>query len=256
MEKINLQEHQLKALEALEQIQDICKEHDIKFFLLAGSVLGAVRHKGFIPWDDDIDIGMLIDDLDKFNKVIDNNLLDGFVWSTAENNRNHPRFFGKVLWNGKHCIDVFPIVKTSNKSFQRKTQWFIRKVVLQVYMRKIHYVPVLKFKGIFRKVAFVISWGLALFMKRDWAVSIAKWNERRFEDVDSKYYVNIYSCYTMKKELIKREWVEELAPVEFEGKEFPAFKDTDAYLTHLYGDYMKLPPKHMRVPTHPEKFTV
>jgi len=60
----------------------------------------------------------------------------------------------------------------------------------------------------------------------------------------------------MKKELIKREWVENLAPIEFEGKEYLAFKDTDAYLTHLYGDYMKLPPEDMRVPPHPEIFIV
>ena len=93
MEKTNLKNHQHKALEALEQVQEICKKHNIKFFLLAGSVLGAVRHKGFIPWDDDIDIGMLPDDLYKFNQVIERSLSDGFVWSTPENNRRHPRFW-------------------------------------------------------------------------------------------------------------------------------------------------------------------
>lgn len=256
MEKTNLKNHQHKALEALEQVQEICKKHNIKFFLLAGSVLGAVRHKGFIPWDDDIDIGMLPDDLYKFNQVIERSLSDGFVWSTPENNRRHPRFFGKILYNGKHCIDVFPIVKTSDNPLKRKTQWIIRKIVLQIYMRKINYTPVLKFKGIYRKIVFIFSWILSLFIKREWAISIARWNEHRFESEDTDFYLNIYSCYSMKKELIKREWVENLAPIEFEGKEYLAFKDTDAYLTHLYGDYMKLPPEDMRVPPHPEIFIV
>jgi len=195
MEKTNLKEHQFKALEALEQVQKICKKHNIKFFLLAGSVLGAVRHKGFIPWDDDIDIGMLLDDLYKFNQVVDDDLSDGFVWSTLENNRYHPRFFGKILYNGKHCIDIFPIVKTSNKSFQRRTQWLIRKIIFQIYMRKINYVPVIKYKGIFRrtilKIIFIISWLLALLIKKEWAISIARWNERRFEDEDSNYYITL-----------------------------------------------------------------
>ena len=84
----------------MEQVQEICKKHNIKFFLLAGSVLGAVRHKGFIPWDDDIDIGMLPDDLYKFNQVIERSLSDGFVWSTPENNRRHPRFLVRFCTMG------------------------------------------------------------------------------------------------------------------------------------------------------------
>jgi len=252
MTNSELREHQLRALEALDQIKDICDKHGIKFFLLAGTVLGAVRHKGFIPWDDDIDLGMLPDDLEKFNKVMEESSPEGFTWQTPENDWYHPRLFGKLLWNGQHCIDIFPIVKTSNNPIQRRTQWFIRKFIFQIYMRKINFIPAVGYKGIKRKLIFITSWFFAHFFKRDWAVAIARWNESRFNDIDAKYYINLYSRYTMKKEMIKKEWVENLAPIVFEGKEYLAFKDTDAYLTHLYGDYMQLPPEHLRVPTHGE----
>ena len=62
--------------------------------------------------------------------------------------------FGKILYNGKHCIGRFPIVNIG-QSIKRKTQWIIRKIVLQIYMRKINYTPVLKFKGIYRKIVFI-----------------------------------------------------------------------------------------------------
>ena len=76
----DLRKHQLEAAEALKNIDSICKQNNIKYFLIAGSVLGAVRHKGFIPWDDDIDIGMQIPEYKKFISIIKNGLDKRYEW--------------------------------------------------------------------------------------------------------------------------------------------------------------------------------
>lgn len=83
-------------LEILKKIDEVCKKHNINYWLDSGTLLGAVRHQGFIPWDDDIDIGMLREDYEKFLKVAQKDLGDDYFLQTRSTDKNYPLVFAKV----------------------------------------------------------------------------------------------------------------------------------------------------------------
>ena len=93
-------------LDVLSVIDRICEEYDIKYFADWGTFLGAVRHGGFVPWDDDLDICMLRDDYEKFRSVADSLLLDGYVIHDYERKENHWLFLARVVNNSRMCFDV------------------------------------------------------------------------------------------------------------------------------------------------------
>lgn len=235
------------ATKALRIVKEICEENNISFFLIGGTTIGAIRHKGFIPWDDDIDIGMKYEDYLKFNEVIEEIDLGEFKFSSYFHNGSHPGLFSKIVYNGKLCIDIFPIVRTSDNILSRKCQW-----IFSSYIRRLYRVKTFNYQPR-RVIMKIIVWFINLFSRyftREIVIKLAQWNESRFENKKTRYYINLYGIYSMNKELIKEEWINELKPVLFEGDFYPAFAKTDEYLTHLYGDYMTLPPEDQRVPSH------
>lgn len=141
--------HQINAIKALELISNICNKNNITFFLLAGSTLGAIRHQGFIPWDDDIDIGMTLGNVMKFNNIISKYDLGDYEITSYLNNKKHPRLFSKVIYKGKHCIDIFHIVKASDNKILQKNQWTIGKITHRIYKYKVLGMnPISKFKKV------------------------------------------------------------------------------------------------------------
>ena len=242
------------AYEALLQVDRLCRENGISYFLLAGTVLGAVRHGGFIPWDDDVDVGMTPENLRRFCEACKTKLPEDFVWSHPDTNPAHPRFFGKIVRKGRHCLDVFPVVPTSDDPRARKKQWRQRLLLHTMYLRKVG-VP-FNFQNLSAKSVLMYfgSLVLSLFWSRENILKKADAVMNRFEHEKTEYYVNICSRYRLEKELIRREWAEDLQPIRFEGGLFPAFADTHAYLSHLYGDYMTLPPEAERTAAHADQF--
>ena len=243
-----LRAHQLEAVEALKYIDKICQKHNIAYFLIAGSTLGAVRHKGVIPWDDDIDIGMDIPNFDKFRKVVQQELPAPFQWEHTDNSPHFPRLSGNILKNRIPLLTVFPIVKVSDNALQQKLQWAVRKV----------YSPVYQLKSGNRKqnpsgkkrFAYAVGSLIGLFYTEDSVLHLLRKNERKYTDQDTTWSINLYSKYSRKKEMIKNEWISELIRVPFEDGMYPVFKQFDAYLKHLYGDYMTPPSSEKRRPQH------
>ena len=245
-----LRKHQLQAVKALENVDEICKKHNIKYFLIAGTTLGAIRHKGFIPWDDDIDIGMCMDDYVKFKENVVSSLEHQFTWQDTDIDKKFPTLTGRISYNGNSLITVFPIIKLSDNLFQRRTQWIIRKVMSPIFQRKVRY-KIPEAKDSFSKmVIYAISSFLAIFFTRESALKIIRWNEMRYEHKNTEYFINLYSKYSMAKESIRAEWIDKIKYVPFEGKMYPIFHDYDEYLTHLYGNYMELLPVSQRRPEH------
>lgn len=242
--------HQLKAVRVIKFIDEICKKHDIEYFLIAGSALGAVRHKGFIPWDDDIDIGMTMLNYNRFIKIIPKEIPEGYLWSHTDVDDLYPTLSGRISIGDEPLMTVFPIIKLSNNKLQRKSQWFIRKVFSPVWQRKVGYkIPAEKMRAKDR-FAVAVSYFLSFFMTKKAVLGLIRWNEMRFEKCDVDWSINLYSKYSMEKESIKSEWIKEIVRVSYEDGEYPILKKYDEYLTHLYGDYMTLPKEEDRVPVH------
>lgn len=259
-----LNEHQRKAVEALEFLQEVCSKHGIHFYLLAGTTLGAVRHKGMIPWDDDVDIGLKYEDWHKLRRILPNEIKSTeFQYMDDVINSEFPRLFGKILCHEQNCVDIFLISKWPDNVLKQKVHWQIRKTAVEFYKFSLQYKakfrPTTTLKDkiryyLFNGLRYVIYIFSRVFFNRDDYVNLARWNESVFERKNTAWYINLYSIYRMEKEMIRAEWIDKPSFVEFEGKKYETVGDTDAYLRHLYGDYMTPPPLKHRVGTHSEKF--
>ena len=236
-----LRRDQKRLVEVLQKFAEICKEHDINWWLCSGTLLGAVRHGGFIPWDDDIDVSMLPKDYRKFVKVMKEwGDKDGYFYQCIESEPEHVRVHGRFIKKGELLpsadkraeyyrfkgisMDVFCIEKSSEfaahlaKSFYlnmiHPTQ-YVKNKALRVFL--IRFIQVLNF-GLFIPIIRLI--GRLVNPKNDYHCELG-----------SGFYDQPFH-------------VEDIFPlktVKFEGIEFPAPCDTDMYLTRLYGDWRKLP---------------
>jgi lipopolysaccharide cholinephosphotransferase len=247
----DLRGHQLEAVKALKLVDDICKNNNIIYFMIAGSTLGAIRHKGFIPWDDDIDIVMPMADYHKFITIAPKEIDEKYIWKDISIDDSFQALTGKImLTENEPLITVFPLVKLSDKKIEKLSQWVIRKVFSPIWQRKVGFkVPADELTSK-KRFSVIVSKLLALFISKSTVLKVLRWNEMRFENIDVQCYCNLYSKYSLEKESIKSEWVKELIRVPFEDGEFPIVKNYDAYLTHLYGDYMTPPPIDKRVAEH------
>lgn len=132
-DEFDLKTHHVWVMKALQMVDKILSENNIPYYLIEGSALGAVRHKGIIPWDDDVDIGIFLKDRDTVSKLFKNLISGDFKWIDKENDDNYPRFFGKIIHNGRGCIDVFPLIKTGESLSEIKKQWTRRKILFKLY---------------------------------------------------------------------------------------------------------------------------
>ena len=248
-DKAALKAHQQNCRTALAFIQQVAEEYNLRYYLLAGSVLGPVRHQGFIPWDDDIDLGIRIEDLAEFERVmteeLPKRLPENFKIVQSGPNDPYPRMFSKLCCDGRCCMDFWPLVPTYEKGIRAKFQWYFAKIITKVHYKKIGY-------KVTRFVKLVNL--MSLFMSDKFVMKLARRNERKYIKRKTPAYINLYSIYKRPKELIKREWLDTEATAMFDGLEVPVVGCTHDYLTHLYGNYMGFPAPWKRASRHVERF--
>jgi len=251
----------LKQLELmiLQDIHTFCVEHNIKYYLVGGTLLGAVRHKGFIPWDDDIDIGMFREDYDRFLKLCCAELPQKYYIQSYENEKQFWLPFAKVRLNGtvfdetatKHLpshkgiyIDIFPIdnVKREASFFQTAQADIVKYLKIANYSRQ----------GIAKELSFKTK----VLCAASKVCSVSRINRhinslmKAYNKKPTDYCVNLGSNYSYKKQTMPKDYYGEPVLLPFEGNQFFAPKQYQEVLTKIYGDYMKLPPEDKRVSLH------
>lgn len=234
-----LRKDQLEMLEVLKAFSEICNENGIQWWLCSGTLLGAARHGGFIPWDDDIDVSMLKKDYRKLLKIMKKLDSKEYFYQCIQTDVDHINVFGKFRkktggglttdprsayfkYSGV-SIDVFPIEKSSRFADHMAKFFYMNMLRPTIYIKKtwlrhfmIRLIQILNFGLLFPLVRLV---GL-INHKNDWHCAYG-----------SGFYDQPFHI----------EDIFPLKTIDFEGCTFPAPNDTDMYLKRLYGDWRKLP---------------
>ena len=245
---ITLKQMQSLELEIALEVNRICIKHGLKLFLEGGTFLGAIRHKGFIPWDDDMDFGLIWDDYTTLLRVIEKELDSRFYIMEWSKNRNYPHPYIKVCLkdtlvkekemfvgdsNQGIWIDVFPYIPVNSGFF-----WGFKELEGKIYSR-IYAVQCGYFSS--SKLITLLS---KLFSKK----FISRRYRRYIEKLPCQ---NSNKCvvlddYIQKRYLIDTEVITNLIPYRFEEKQFWGVDNFNEYLEKYYGDYMSLPPENER----------
>ena len=244
-EKDQLKLHQQKCREALAFVQKVSQEYGLRYYMLAGSVLGAIRHQGFIPWDDDVDLGIRVEEIEHFEEVIKANLPEGFTLEQSAANHPYPRMFSKICYEGRCCIDLWPLVPTYTSGKKAIITWYWGRLLTKIHYYKIGH-PI--------RSCYKIVRCLSPFLSDKQVMKLARRNERRCANANTPAYINLYSIYRREKEIILRKWLDTPATAMFDGIEVPVVGCSEEYLTHLYGNYMAFPAPWKRVSRHVARF--
>ena len=259
-EVTDISEIQQMELGIMEYIHEVCHKIGVKYFLSYGSLIGAVRHKGFIPWDDDMDICMLRDDYEKLQDYMIAHPDERYELMSYKNNVNYVYPFMKVQDNHTYLVeedvridsdmgiyvDIFPVDGyEDDQVFKDKMTKIIKKRQLSCYTFK----GITNTKSVVNSIIRYISVIIFYFTNTNKYVAqideLAK--SRKVEDYELVDYV-VYK--DMNKPVWKREWLEQVEAGSFEGKEFMIPKHYHEILTSDYGNYMQLPPVEQQVSHH------
>lgn len=240
-EAIDKRKIQLMELDMLMEMDRICKKNNLKYYLAYGTVLGAIRHKGFIPWDDDIDIIVNIDNYKKFCDIIHNEITDNYVLCSIDQDPNYDSLKARIsLKNNYHhiiYIDIFPIIGVPKSRVGRKLFSKICYIIYKSYFVKKVDVNITYKESKRKRTNALIAKLLLKPVSANLIKLIFDKLSTLYSIKESSIIFNICGCYGYK-ELIPKEYLGEPVWVEFEGLTLPIPEKWDAYLTHLYGEYM------------------
>lgn len=260
MKRVTAEEQKEINLELLLFFDKTCRKHGIHYSITGGTLLGAVRHGGFIPWDDDVDVFLPRPEFEKLRDVFDDG--ERFVWTDRRKNASFPYNFGRLidtetiitdakgmpsegmgLFLDVCVVDGLPEGEKKRNAHMKRMIFLHRARSSFIYNRELpeyrsgNIIKRLS-KSVFTKVTSVDFW-----------LDRAETEARRYPFDNSEYVANGLSQYG-KKEIMHRSAFDSYIEMEFEGHKVMACCGWEEYLTNIYGDYMKLPPPEKRVGDH------
>ncbi len=266
MRELTLQEIQQESLKVLVEIDGICKEHGWRYFLIYGTLIGAVRHRGFIPWDDDVDICMLRKDYDAFmsymekeyeGKLAVHNRLNtkSYSYGVTRISNDSFRYITKAPREKQFKLGCFVDVyvfdycgNNLNKCYELESKCIHINKNYQAYINPTATLSKWKILGKFLRKIYITLKGIEYGGP---AIYAEKSIERMVKcySSDNDIYVDSVVWVPCKKPF-KSSWFKDTVYLKFEGHDFPVPCGYDECLRHQYGDYMKFPPEEERVPHH------
>ena len=246
-------------LEILDEIDRVCKENGLRYSLGYGTLLGAVRHGGFIPWDDDIDIMMPRKDYDRLREIWKENAKEGFLLEDETMFDDYMNNFAKVrkdhttflqFESERTCkyhtgffVDIFPGDRLAPAGFQRKIQY--AALALNILYNRIYTSGAGGLRGLAERVL------LKIVPKRyhsKFSIAFGKFASRWNDD--EKRQLIFPNAAVNCTRYYPADIFDSMEPLRFEGKPYSAFRDYDTALRVEFGDYMQLPPEEERVLMH------
>ena len=260
--EVTLEELRNIQLDLLKEVKRICEENNITYFLGGGTLLGAIRHKGYIPWDDDIDIMLPRKDYDKLIEIFNEECNNKMRLENYTNTENYCYPFAKVvnletLLIENNCkqlddfgvyIDVFPIdyLPDNDEKIRKiyKKYKFLHRLLRMYQSDNISKVTKNKLKLVLKKTVLPIMEDLELH----------KLIIKSIDNMVKKYKnTNTVTCITgkyLEKEIMPSSYIVSYELADFEGEKYKIPVGYQAYLTKHYGNYMELPPKEKQVRAH------
>ena len=250
---------QLVILDIMKDIDTLCRAHNIEYYLLGGSAIGAIRHKGFIPWDDDLDIIMNNDNYNRFIEVCRKEL-DTSKYYLQEGLKDWSMYFSKIRLKGTKLVeevtytdnldmqgiyvDVFKMDNVSSNKVMARWQYFCAKVFL-CYQLSVRGDDKNAF-GIKKRLMVLLSFPLRIKPIRDgFKHQVEKYNGK-----ETDYYGFFYGRTKYKTAIVKKELFGKPLRVPFEDTQLCVAEHYHEYLTQMFGDYMTPPPVEQQVGLH------
>lgn len=262
MEEALLKQVQPILLDMLKEIRRVCDQNGIRYFLYRGTFLGAVRHQGFIPWDDDLDVAMVRQDYEKFCRIAPEQLGPDYCFQTWHTEKNYAQPFGKVRKRGTTYIeaksgklqengfyvDVYPLDFAPETEQQRQALAQKLKHLFRLKLMKSGYTPWQEGeRTLWKKRLGYLPYQMAAACISNEKL-IEKYEKLVFSQESGSLYYE--QSALPKGYYFEKAWCEDLAEYPFAGDRFPGPRDYDGCLTALYGDYMTLPPEGQRENRH------
>lgn len=252
----NLQMHELNLFKIFA---NICDQNHLRYFMIGGTMLGAIRHGGFIPWDDDVDVGMPRKDYQRFLKIVQKQVPSYIRLLNYKKDHDYLRYFSRLVdervkvYNDSNTetlvenawIDIFPFDGTPNNKIHRDL-WFLRLCVQRAFYhfscfdqmvnlmrpgRPFYQRILIKFGQTFKIGRHLNSKKILYRIER---------SLRRYSYDQSKYVVNFFGAY-VQKEIIPRRWIGKRRKYPFEDTKMYGPVKYNIYLRNFYGDYRKPP---------------
>ncbi len=248
-------------LKILKDIDVLCREHEIEYYLYCGTLLGSVRHKGFIPWDDDIDIMMPLKDYRRFFKIAQKEMRDRYSiceihndayamvpWTQVRMNGTayYPKEHENIRYHKGFSLDVYPMIGAYDGflgKMQRFAIDFQRNLTGRGLRKAENYKNVRRFEAARRMVDRLPR--SVLLLMNDIVESVF------WPDPEKHERCGTVDAVVFNGKYVTRDWDERIEG-EFEGCRFPIPAKYDLFLRTMYGDYMKLPPEEKRKGHHVE----
>lgn len=251
--KKNITELQDVILLIAKEVTNICEKNNIEYSIDGGSLLGAVRHKGFIPWDDDFDIVIPRDQYEKFLEIASKELPSDFFLQTDVNTKYYPFAFSKVLLNGTSIqedfsktakvhhgvfVDIFPIDNLPSNKIVQKFRLFENSLLKNLIWVKCGYGKLTHSK--------TVKYNVYKFLGMPFSIDYLK--KRRRNVIDRCNQTNSDQCFIADYPTPFREknWYKNYRRYDFNNTTFFGIADYEAYLKKMFGNYMELPPVEER----------
>lgn len=250
---------QMHELNLLKQFADVCEKNHLRYFLIGGTMLGAYRHHGFIPWDDDIDVGMPRKDYEKFLKIAPEYLPDYIRLLNYRKTPDYLRYFSRLtdthvkIYNDSNSetlvenawMDIFPLDGTPNHQWHRYF-WFLSLCVLRVMYHFSCFDQMVNLmrpgRPFYQRAIIWVGKTFRIGRHLDSRRILNRIDRRlrRYPYDRSRYVVNFFGAY-VQKEIIPRSFFGKGRKYPFEDVRLYGPQRPKIYLTNFYGDFMKPP---------------
>ena len=256
MEETELRALQLRELDLLLEFRRVCDLLGLHYYLTAGTLLGAVRHKGFIPWDDDIDVAMPRVDYDKLAELAPKYIVKKYIYQECRSERNFPYYFAKLRERGTqveepilrtiqmeqgYYIDIFPLDRCPHHD--KTAEWFFKMIEL-LTCAVLSQVSV-EFECGYQKPCARFLWNVLRKLPRG-CIFASREFVRKLSGLAGRRLCTVGGSHGYPRESYQSCWFDAITELEFEGYTFAAPAGWNELLLNMYGDYMSLPPKNER----------